>query len=113
MSTSESNFANQEQGLRTKLELQGKISSRKILHMELDNGITVTTPEAMLFKPGFIDDVGTIIDIVCKFIDCGGKTDGGGGSSGGGNGCTTITIQNPDGSSTTIKTCPPKKTVIA
>ena len=93
-------------GSCSKLELQGKISSMKMLHVELDEGITVTAPEAVLFKAGSLGNIGDIIDIVCKLTGwCGG---GGGGGGGKGDGCTTITIQNPDGSSTTIKQCPPK-----
>ena len=109
MSTSsESIAASQERlGSRTKLELQGKISTRKLLHVELDDGISVTAPEEVIFKQGSLNTIGDIVDIVCKLTGwCGG-----GGGGGGGDGCTTITIQNPDGSSTTIKQCPPKKTI--
>lgn len=87
---------------RTKLELQGKISRRNLVHVELDDGTSVTAPEEVIFKPGSFGNIGDIIDIVCKFIDCGG-------GGGGGGGCTTITITNPDGSTTTIKTCPAPK----
>jgi len=45
------------------------------------------------------------IDIVGRAIALGEKLIKGGGG-GGGDGCTTITITNPDGSSTSIKTCP-------
>jgi hypothetical protein len=89
---------------RTKIGLQGKISSRTLLHVELDDGISVTAPEEVIFKQGTIDTIGDIIDIVCKLT---GLCGGGGGS--GGDGCTTITIQNPDGSTTTIKQCPAKQ----
>lgn len=92
-------------GSCTKLDLQGKISSMKMLHVEMDDGITVTAPEAVLFKAGSLGNIGDIIDIVCKLT---GWCGGGGGGGGGGDGCTTITIQNPDGSTTTIKQCPKK-----
>jgi len=111
MNTSpESTAASQEYRVsRTKLELQGKISTRKLLHVELDDGISVTAPEEVMLKPGSLGTIGDIIDIVCKLTGwCGG---GGGGGGGGGDGCTTITIQNPDGSSTTIKQCPPKQAI--
>lgn len=88
-----------------KSEVQGTISRMSLMRLEFDDGISVVGPESVVLKAGAIDDVGTIIDIVCKFVDC----HLGGGGGGGGDGCTTITIQNPDGSSTTIKQCPPKK----
>lgn len=90
---------------RTKLELNGKMTSRSVVHVELADGISVIAPEEVIFKKGAMGEVGDIIDIVCKLTGwCGG-----GGGGGGGGGCTTITITNPDGSSTTIKTCPPAK----
>jgi hypothetical protein len=90
---------------REKLELQGRISMRNLLHVELDDGTSVTAPEAVIFKAGSFGNIGDIIDIACKLTGwCGG-----GGGGGGGDGCTTITITNPDGSTTTIKTCPAQK----
>ena len=47
---------------------------------------------------------GPIIDTLGKLIF------GGGGGGGGGDGCTTIKITNPDGSTTEIKQCPAPKT---
>jgi hypothetical protein len=108
MKTSSQSIAagREEEGSWTKLELRGNISSRNVLHVELDNGISVTAPEEVIFKQGSLKNVGDIIDIACKLTGwCGG---GGGGGGGGGDGCTTITIQNPDGSTTTIKHCPAK-----
>ena len=92
-------------GSGAKRDFQGTISRTSLLRLELDDGISVVGPEDVVLKAGAVGAIGDIIDIVCKFIDCGG---GGGGGGGGGDGCTTITIQNPDGSTTTIKTCPPK-----
>jgi hypothetical protein len=49
---------------------------------------------------------GPILDFLGKVA--GALLDGAAKSgSGSGNGCTTITIKNPDGSSTTITQCPP------
>lgn len=104
MDTSSESFASRPdpQIARAKPELQGRISKRNLLHVELDDGTTVTAPEAVIFKAGSFGNIGDIIDIACKLTGwCGG-------SGGGGGGCTTITITNPDGSTTTIKTCPAK-----
>src|SRR6266567_3911862 len=90
-------------------QFEGRFSRRSMVHLELEDGLTVIAPEEVIFRKGAMSDIGDIVDIVCKVTGwCGGK-DGGGG--GGGDGCTTITIQNPDGSSTTIKTCPPKGSI--
>jgi len=108
MGTSPESVATKQdsQAARTKLELQGKISKREMLHVELDSGVSVTAPEGVLFRPGALGTIGDIIDIACKLTGwCGGG--GGGGTRNPGDGCTTITITNPDGSSTTIKSCPP------
>lgn len=103
MNTLSRSAAGTYRGASASLELQGRISSMKIMHAELNNGVTVTAPEAVLLKQGSLGNIGDILDIVCKLTGwCGG------GGGGGGDGCTTITIQNPDGSSTTIKQCPKK-----
>lgn len=99
--SSEPNASSQD--VRAALELKGNISTRKLVHVELDDGVSVTAPEEVIFRSGSLANIGDIIDIVCRFIGCGG-----GGGGGGGDGCTTITITNPDGSSTTIKQCPAK-----
>lgn len=58
------------------LDLNGKISRESLVRLDLENGTTVVAPEAMMFKPGALGNVGDIIDIVCKLT---GWCDGGGG----------------------------------
>jgi hypothetical protein len=65
------------------LNLQGRVSSRILVQLDLDNGSTVIAPQEVLFKPGALDDVGTIVDIFCKLTGwCGGDVGDGGGGGG-------------------------------
>lgn len=59
------------------LDLNGKISRETLVRLDLDNGTTVVAPEAMMFKPGALGNVGDIIDIVCKLTGWCGPGGGG------------------------------------
>ena len=105
--SSPSNYADaqeEQQAVRTKPDIQGIMRTKNVVHWEMTDGISVIAPEDVIFKSGIVGIIGTIIDIVCKLT---GRC-GGGGS--GGDGCTTITITNPDGSTTTIRHCSPVRT---
>lgn len=68
------------------------------------HGGSVITTEGMPLDVAQEVDWGPIIDIA---IDLGKRILGSGGGGGKPKGCTTISITNPDGSSTTITQCPP------
>jgi hypothetical protein len=65
-----------------------------------DEGTTIVETEGIPETIAFEIPWGPIIDAIISHFPKPGKKDGGGG-------CTTISITNPDGSSTTIKSCPP------
>jgi hypothetical protein len=86
------------------VEVLDPLPRLRIVMPDTTEGTTIIETEGVTETIAFEIPWGPIIDFIVSKVKTGG---GGGGGGGGGKGCTTISITAADGSTTTIKQCPP------